>query len=201
MPKKPRVLNQVRITGGKLKKSVMRFTEIQGLRPTSGRVRETLFNWLASSLSGASCLDLFAGSGVLGLEALSRGAISCTWVEQHNEACQALQQNIERLITKNSSIDKASVKTEVIKQDALIWLAQSELMQHYDFIFMDPPYQSDLLERSIQLIQSYHQALYQRTVFYIENDAPITGKLPGNLQPVKTVRYGQVYFGLYSIET
>src|SRR4051812_26300122 len=89
--------NAVRIIGGSWRRSLIRFPELQDLRPTPDRVRETLFNWLGQDLSGLKCLDLFAGSGALGFEAASRGAVEVILVEANPKAHAALMDNARKL--------------------------------------------------------------------------------------------------------
>ncbi|MCF6346545.1 MAG: 16S rRNA (guanine(966)-N(2))-methyltransferase RsmD [Thiomicrorhabdus sp.] len=114
-----------------------------GLRPTSDRVRETLFNWLQFEVAGAKCLDVFAGSGALGLEALSRGAKTTTFLELSVPVAKQLQNNLDLLNATNA---------QVIQGDSLLWL-DSTLKQgggeNFDIVFVDPP---------------FHQALMQKTV-------------------------------------
>jgi 16S rRNA (guanine966-N2)-methyltransferase len=130
----PRVRNQFRIIGGRYRGRKLRFPDLPGLRPTPDRVRETLFNWLMPVLPGARCLDLFAGSGALGFEALSRGAAAVTFVEREPQAVKMLRDNLALL-----QVDGG----EVVQADALAFLAGPA--RPHDIVFLDPPYQSDLL--------------------------------------------------------
>ncbi|HYL17724.1 MAG TPA: 16S rRNA (guanine(966)-N(2))-methyltransferase RsmD [Burkholderiales bacterium] len=121
--------NRVRIIGGKWRSRLVKFPDAPGLRPTPDRVRETLFNWLGQDLTGTRCLDLFAGSGVLGFEAASRGAAQVVLVERDRAVVLALQDNAKTL-------QAASV--EVVRADALEFLAHDR--RAYDVVFLDPPY-------------------------------------------------------------
>jgi 16S rRNA (guanine(966)-N(2))-methyltransferase RsmD len=121
--------NRVRIIGGQWRSRLVKFPDAPGLRPTPDRVRETLFNWLGQDLTGVRCLDLFAGSGVLGFEAASRGAAEVVMVERDRTVVLALQDNAKTL-------QAASV--EVVRADALEFLAQDR--RAYDVVFVDPPY-------------------------------------------------------------
>jgi 16S rRNA (guanine(966)-N(2))-methyltransferase RsmD len=121
--------NRVRIIGGKWRSRLVKFPDAPGLRPTPDRVRETLFNWLGQDLTGVRCLDLFAGSGVLGFEAASRGAAEVVLVERDRAVVLALQDNAKTL-------QAASV--EVVRADALEFLAHDR--RAYDVVFLDPPY-------------------------------------------------------------
>ena len=105
--------NSVRIIGGDLRSRKIEFPTIIGLRPTSDRVRETLFNWIQMDLAGNSCLDLFSGSGALGIESLSRGASFVTFVEENQIAAKSIQENLNRLHLS---------KGQVICSDALKWI-------------------------------------------------------------------------------
>lgn len=120
--------SRLRIIGGQWRSRLLPFPELPGLRPTPNRVRETLFNWLQFDLDGARCLDLYAGSGALGFEALSRGAAQLTQVENQRAACQALRENAQRL----------GAVTQVIEADVLRFLTGPA--HTYDVVFMDPPF-------------------------------------------------------------
>lgn len=127
---------QVRIIGGRWRSRKIGFPDIPGLRPTGDRIRETLFNWLTPVLSGAHCLDLFAGSGAMGFEALSRGAAICVFVEKHAQAVRCLRESVHMLQAGGA---------QVIQMDALAWLAMRD-EAHFDIIFMDPPFQGMALK-------------------------------------------------------
>ncbi|NCA70785.1 MAG: 16S rRNA (guanine(966)-N(2))-methyltransferase RsmD [Sphingobacteriia bacterium] len=128
-----RVRGELRIIGGRLRGHRFAVPDAVGLRPTPDRVRETLFNWLAPVMPGARCLDLFAGSGALGLEAASRGAAEVVMVERADALVRQLRTHIERL-------SLASVR--IIQADALSWLEGSDAP--FDIVFLDPPYDADL---------------------------------------------------------
>jgi len=121
--------NRVRIIGGNWRSRLVKFPDAPGLRPTPDRVRETLFNWLGQDLTGTRCLDLFAGSGVLGFEAASRGAGEVVLVEHDRHVALTLQDNAKTL-------QAASV--QVVRSDALEFLAHDR--RSYDVVFLDPPY-------------------------------------------------------------
>ncbi|MFO1372532.1 MAG: 16S rRNA (guanine(966)-N(2))-methyltransferase RsmD [Candidatus Competibacteraceae bacterium] len=135
MSRPDRQANQIRIIGGQWRGQRLRFPDVPGLRPTPDRVRETLFNWLAPVVPGAHCLDLFAGSGALGIEALSRGAAEVVFVEQNESAVRALRQNLERLNAQEA---------QVIAADALDWVRQPGWS--FDIVLLDPPFGQGLLE-------------------------------------------------------
>jgi 16S rRNA (guanine966-N2)-methyltransferase len=127
--------NRLRIIAGRWRGRRLSFPNLPGLRPTPDRVRETLFNWLAPVLPGARCLDLFAGSGALGIEALSRGAAEVVFVERHPLAVRALRDNLERLPAHGARVEPA---------DALDWLRQPSMP--FEIAFLDPPFGEGLLE-------------------------------------------------------
>jgi len=151
--------NRVRIIGGQHRSRVIRFSEAEGLRPTPDRVRETLFNWLGQDMEGKDCLDLFAGSGVLGFEAQSRQARSVVMVEREPRVFQALQANAQALKAQN---------VELIRGDALEYAARSR--QKFHLVFLDPPYQSDLLARALPQVR---KCLTPDGMVYAENGAPL----------------------------
>ncbi|MBD9367880.1 16S rRNA (guanine(966)-N(2))-methyltransferase RsmD [Xanthomonas sp. XNM01] len=130
----------VRIVGGRWRGTRLAVTGAPGLRPTSDRVRETLFNWLMPALPGARVLDLFAGSGALGFEAVSRGAASAVLVEQHPTAAAALRETVTRL--------GAQERIEVVQGDALRWLA-AQPPAAFHIAFVDPPFADGLWQDAL----------------------------------------------------
>ena len=133
---------RLRIVAGIWRSRLLDIADVPGLRPTSERVRETLFNWLAPCIEGARCLDLFAGTGALGLEALSRGAREAVFVERSPLAADTLRRNIDELGTANAT---------VITGDALAYLA-SGIEGEFDIVFLDPPFAAGLLEQLCKLL-------------------------------------------------
>ena len=126
--------NQLRITGGELGSRIIHFPSARGLRPSSDRVRETLFSWLVHSLAAWRCLDLFAGSGALGIEALSRGAASVHFVEKNRYVAAALRRNLQLLQAGPATVSTCSARS---------WI-QSAKDQEYDLVFIDPPFEAQL---------------------------------------------------------
>lgn len=147
-------INQVRISGGALRSRLLRFPDVPGLRPTPDRVRQTVFNWLGQDMHGLNCLDLFAGTGAMGFEALSRGAKALVMVEMSTPAYKALLEN-----KQNLQADKA----RVFHLDALNFLAQNQ--QIFDVIFIDPPYHQGWLDK---LLPGLGQHLAPDGVVYVE---------------------------------
>ncbi|MCE5181249.1 MAG: 16S rRNA (guanine(966)-N(2))-methyltransferase RsmD [Betaproteobacteria bacterium] len=133
--------NKVRIIGGEWRGRMIDFSSEEGLRPTPDRVRETLFNWLGQTLDGMVCLDLFAGSGAMGFEALSRGARRVTMVEQNPKVLFHLRENAARL--------KAD-KLDVVAADALEFLRRQN--GNFDIIFLDPPFHRGILPLLLPLL-------------------------------------------------
>lgn len=135
---------KLRIIAGKHKGRKIPVLSMKTLRPTPDRVRETLFNWLQGTVSGARCVNLFAGTGILGFEALSRGA---QWTVMVDSAL-----NITEMLKKvRSELNMTPDECPIIHQDVLSWLSQGG-HQPADLIFMDPPFDSDLLEKSLQCL-------------------------------------------------
>jgi len=134
-------MNKVRIGGGKFRSRIIHFPEAEGLRPTPDRIRETLFNWLGQTLYGRTCLDLFAGSGALGFEAVSRGAECVVLVERNRLVFRALQKNASTLGCANVFVHG---------QDGIEFILHD--VQRYDVIFLDPPFQSDLLPQLLEVL-------------------------------------------------
>lgn len=126
----------LRIIAGDWRGRRLAFPEAGGLRPTGDRVRETVFNWLRDDVAGARVLDAFAGSGALGLEALSRGAVSATFVERSGPVAAALTDNLVTL--------GATDRARVVRADALRWL--SGAATPFDLVFLDPPFRSAIIE-------------------------------------------------------
>jgi 16S rRNA (guanine966-N2)-methyltransferase len=176
-------MNKVRIIGGELRSRVISFPDIPGLRPTPDRVRETLFNWLGQTLYGRSCLDLFAGSGALGLEAASRGAERVVMVETDRAAVRALQDNVRRLGCANVSVQG---------QDGLEFVLRDA--NKYDVIFLDPPFQKDYLPGLLEILP---KRLNENGMVYVESGAAID--VPPPWQTVKSGKAGQVHYQLLQV--
>jgi 16S rRNA (guanine966-N2)-methyltransferase len=139
--KKPQA-GQLRIVAGIWRSRLLQIADVAGLRPTSERIRETLFNWLAPRIHGAKCLDLCAGTGALGLEALSRGAGELVFVEQSVVAFRTLKSNIALLGATNA---------EVLNVDARQYLDASSA-RPFDIVFLDPPFAADLYDELCRLL-------------------------------------------------
>ncbi len=163
-------LNQLRIIGGSWRGRKLGFPDVDGLRPTGDRIRETLFNWLAPEIQGARCLDLFAGSGALGLEALSRGAGESVLIEKHPLAAQSLVKNLVLLNAQHA---------KVINTDALTYLASADAQRAFDVVFIDPPFQLNLWQKTIDLL-TYSNLLAQDCTVYVESGIKDDFQVPGD---------------------
>jgi 16S rRNA (guanine966-N2)-methyltransferase len=179
----------LRIIGGTWRGRKLRFPASAAIRPTPDRVRETLFNWLRAQVPGAHCLDLFAGSGALGLEALSRGAAHVTFVEQDAAAAAALR----ALLTQWQA-----AAAQVVHSDALRYLARAT--HACDIVFLDPPFTAALLERAAALLEE-HAWLKAGALIYVECAAREgLPALPGSWQALKAERAGEVGYHLFAHE-
>ncbi|MET0988996.1 MAG: 16S rRNA (guanine(966)-N(2))-methyltransferase RsmD [Steroidobacteraceae bacterium] len=178
--------NVVRIIAGRWRGRRIAFPDGDGLRPTPDRVRETVFNWLQPVIADARCLDLFAGSGVLGFESLSRGASHGVFVERERLVC-------EQLRATAATLKADSVKIECA--DALQWL-QTPPRSAFDIVFLDPPYASDALSRACELLAT-RSWLAPGASIYLETpaDAPLSF-LPAAWTVVRSKRAGQVGYHL-----
>ncbi len=176
---------QVRIAGGAWRSRVLRFPATQDLRPTSDRVRETLFNWLGQDLTGKVCLDLFAGSGALGFEALSRNAKSVVMVERDAKVRAAL--------ASNASLLQAGTRLTLDRGDALQFLRSFNTQQErrFDLIFCDPPFREEWFGK---LWAALDAALVVDGLLYAESGSPL--QAPATWHAVKSGKAGQVFYQL-----
>ena len=202
MSRKPVVKNntnkgagKLRIIGGEWRRRQLPVVDLPGLRPTTDRVRETLFNWLQNDIPGANCLDLFAGSGALGFEAASRGAASVTMLELQNNAMQVLQSNKKLLGADKREAHNRADNIELIQQNALNWLAAYQ-GKTFDVVFLDPPFDSDYLAKTIQLLDE-QACLSENDRIYLEcaSSQPIPD-LPDSWSLEKEKKAGQVNYFL-----
>ncbi|HJW05073.1 MAG TPA: 16S rRNA (guanine(966)-N(2))-methyltransferase RsmD [Rhodanobacter sp.] len=176
---------RIRIIGGSLRNSRLEVPELPGLRPTPERVRETLFNWLAPVLDGARCLDLCAGTGALGIEALSRGAASVQFVERDAQAAQALRANLARLKAAGGQV--ATVEAQAFLHGAA---------QAYDLVFLDPPFALALWPALARQLEQGGW-LAERGWIYVESPRSQAPALPPNWQLHREGHAGEVRFALY----
>ncbi len=177
----------LRIIGGTWRGRKLRFPADTGIRPTPDRVRETLFNWIGASVRGAQCLDVFAGSGALGLEALSRGAAHVTFLEREAAAARAL----ELLLKQWQAAD-----AQVVRADALEYLAGAA--RPMDIVFLDPPFGAQLLSDTAALLEQ-RRWLKAKALIYVECAARAAPpSLPRSWQALKAKRAGEVGYHLYA---
>lgn len=177
---------KLRIIGGEWRSRILPVVDLAGLRPTTDRVRETLFNWLQNDVPGARCIDLFAGSGALGFEAASRGATSVLMLELQNQAVKTLSDNIQALKVEN---------IKLLQQDAIRWL-KSASVDKFDVVFLDPPFDSDYLAQACELLEQ-QQHLSEFACIYIEMDSKQSlPDLPASWTLVRQKKAGQVSYYL-----
>jgi 16S rRNA (guanine966-N2)-methyltransferase len=179
-PTKKTATNQVRINAGVWRSRLLKFPDVEGLRPTPERVRITVFNWLGQDLTGKTCLDLFAGTGAFGFEALSRNAKNVVMIENSNLAFKSLIQNQQLLKAENC---------QIFSQDALQFLTHNT--QKFDVIFCDPPYNKNWLDKILPVL---NQHLSESGVIYAEAEFEI--KSNENWQVVKQSIAGNVFYHL-----
>ena len=176
--------NQVRIIAGTWRGRRLSFEPVPGLRPTPDRVRETLFNWLGPVIRGARCLDLYAGSGALGLEAASRGAAEVILVDNDPRVVAALGQQMESL---------GAHQVRVVRAEVLRWLGGHS--SPFDVVFLDPPFRKRMLPPCMQLLECGGWLSDQARV-YIEAEKELVPELPENWELLRSKQAGQVGYHL-----
>src|SRR5579859_7784705 len=178
--------NSVRIIGGAWRSRRIHFPDMPALRPTPDRVRETLFNWLQHSLAGTRCLDLFAGSGALGIEALSRGAAEVVFVEEFPAAARTLQEQLVRLGGES--------KARVMEMGAARFLRTPA--KAFDIVFLDPPFGTNALAEYVPMLDS-GTWLAARSLVYLENERSAgVPSLPAHWELLKSKSAGEVGYHL-----
>ena len=211
---KPIAAGEVRIIGGQFKRRIVRFIDAEGLRPTPDRLRETLFNWLIADIHDASVLDSCSGSGVLGFEALSRGASHCTFIEMNALQSQMLRQSAEQLRLDSDS-------HQIIQGTAEQVLQQKQLTSRpFDIVFIDPPYAEDLWQPILTALIT-HSLITTETLIYLEADRDLSAQLSElaeslnenpdseaqtmqgllSFECLKQTKVGQVVAGLYQLSS
>ncbi|MGE3318523.1 MAG: 16S rRNA (guanine(966)-N(2))-methyltransferase RsmD [Candidatus Berkiella sp.] len=178
----------IRIIAGKWRGRQIKVLPHIGVRPTPSRVRETVFNWLNANIVDATCLDLFAGSGALGFEALSRGAAHVVFVDA--------QIPIVKAIKNTATLFNAHQDCEVVLSDGVRYLRHVKSQKPFDIIFLDPPFATILLRKSLEALAGHHQ-VSDKTLIYIESEQPLTvEKLPLGWQLLKQKVAGEVAYHL-----
>jgi len=181
-----------RIIGGVWRGRKISFDDAKGLRPTTDRIRETVFNWLQFELANSVCLDCFAGSGAMGFEAASRGAASVVMLDNNRATVANLKANIGLLVAN-------TVQLEMV--DTLRWLQQTKAKQQaFDIVFIDPPYQSDLLEKTCEQLEK-GEWLRAQTKIYLEHAVNDKINTPPSWTCLKSKQAGQVAYKLFSKES
>lgn len=175
--------NRVRIIGGAWRSRLLPFPDVVGLRPTPDRVRETLFNWLGQIMDGKTCLDLFAGSGAMGFEALSRGARNVVMVERDARVAKSLRDNAAALHAENC---------ELVEADALKFLGRET--RCFDVIFVDPPYGLELLP---QILPGLTSRLAENGMVYAESSSAV--EFGPEWQVWRNGHAGQVHYYLLKL--
>jgi 16S rRNA (guanine966-N2)-methyltransferase len=181
--------NQFRVIAGKWRSRKISFPgDLESVRPTADRVKETLFNWLQLKIDGAHCLDLFAGSGALALEACSRNAGGVVALDSDSNVMKSLSENCQLLDCNN---------IDLITTDAMQWLAQENQGQYqFDIVFLDPPFGKNLLADCCALLEAGN-FLSPGAVVYLESEKSLDDLvLPDSWQLFKNKKAGQVYFGV-----
>ena len=186
--KRPAAPGTVRIIGGSLRGSKLAVPALAGLRPTPQRLRETLFNWLMPVIEGARVLDLFAGSGALGIEAISRGASDAVLVERDRAQAAKITADLQRLRVSNAEVRCA---------DALEFLA-NPAAQPFGLVFLDPPFDSGLWARAAELLDA-NGWLAPDTYVYVESPLEPAAAMPVGWKPHRETRAGAVRGALYRL--
>jgi 16S rRNA (guanine966-N2)-methyltransferase len=181
---------RLRIVAGKWRSRLLPVADVAGLRPTSERVRETLFNWLAPTIEGARCLDLYAGTGALGIEALSRGARSVEFVEKSRLAASTLREVIRVLEAPNAVVREA---------DAIAFL-KSGCTAPCDVVFIDPPFAADNYEELCRLLANNGWLAKGARVYLEQGLGQQVPDLPDGWLLLKEKTAGNVRYSLINTE-
>ena len=179
--------SQVRIIGGSMRGRKISFSAGEGLRPTLDRIRETLFNWLTANIQETDCLDLYAGSGALGIEAISRGAKSVTLVDASKQVTENLKKNLKSLSIENA---------KVINQKAEQFLGSNQ--QLFDLVFLDPPFDKGMLDLILDQIKPH---LSKHALIYVEQEnASSTIDFDAQWRIIKSKKTSRFCYSLIKLE-
>ncbi len=180
--------NFVRIISGKYKSRKITFPDRPEMRPTGNRIRESLFNWIQADICNSRCLDLFSGSGALGIEALSRGAGMTTFIESDFETANCLEKNLQILKADNGI---------VVNANAISWLESQKSIEPFGFVFLDPPFKKNLLLNCISLLESNCMIINEGNI-YIETETDVDQRqLPLTWRLKQKKKAGRVSYCLY----
>lgn len=180
---------RLRIVAGIWRSRVLEIADVEGLRPTSERIRETLFNWLTPRMAGARCLDLFAGTGALGLEALSRGAAAAVFVENSKVAIATLRRNVASLDASGAVIHAGSATEYIAAAGA----------ESFDIVFLDPPFADDNLAELCRLIDESELVTTNANVYLEQDRARPEPDLPDGWTVLKSKVAGNVRYTLAAV--
>lgn len=179
---------QLRIIGGQWRSRKIEWDPTTGIRPTTDRIRETVFNWLAPHIRGAYCLDAFAGSGILGFEALSRGAECVVFVDTNATAVRHIKKNAKTLNAQNCRILKATWPTDTVHS------------KPFDVVFLDPPFRKNLLIPCYQWLTNY-DLLNDNSLIYIEVEKELDLSKLTQWKALREKTAGDVRYCLYQNTT
>ncbi|MBB1365161.1 16S rRNA (guanine(966)-N(2))-methyltransferase RsmD [Pseudoalteromonas sp. SR44-5] len=181
----------IRIISGQFRGRKLPVKDVQGLRPTTDRIKETVFNWLMQDTRDTKVLDCFAGSGGLGFEALSRLALSARFLEMDKLAANQLQTNIDTLKLTNA---------EVICTDSLLYLSNNTQQQQFNLVFIDPPFRQGLAQKCCDLLTE-NDWLSKNALIYVEVESEMSAlQTPSNWLLLKEKAAGQVFCRLYELQ-
>tara|TARA_B100001063_G_C16486393_1_gene415199 strand:+ start:14 stop:619 length:606 start_codon:yes stop_codon:yes gene_type:complete len=182
----------IRVISGQFRGRKLPVKDVQGLRPTTDRIKETVFNWLMQDTRDANVLDCFAGSGGLGFEALSRFASNATFLELDPSAAKQLEQNISTLKLINAQVKHTN---------SLSFLEQKNINTPFDLVFVDPPFRKNLAQTSCNLLE-INNWLNEDALIYVEVESDLnTFNTPNNWLLIKEKKSGQVFSRLYRRQT
>jgi 16S rRNA (guanine966-N2)-methyltransferase len=187
VPAQSRVL---RIIAGRHRGRRLQFPAGVAIRPTPDRVRETLFNWLQPRITGARVLDLFAGSGALGLEAMSRGAGQVTFIERDRRATVAIDTLLK---------EWGESSAEIVCDDALAWLRRATNVPPFDIVFLDPPYDTDLLAEAAEALATGGRLAPDARVYLERRAREPLAALPATWRELRAGRAGEVGYHLFAV--
>ncbi|MED5420545.1 MAG: 16S rRNA (guanine(966)-N(2))-methyltransferase RsmD [Pseudomonadota bacterium] len=178
---------RLRIVAGKWRSRLLPVADVPGLRPTAERIRETLFNWIAPTIEGTRCLDLFAGTGALGLEALSRGALFLDLVEVSPVAVSQLRENAMQLAAENVKIHQT---------DAFAFLETRRSGQQFDIVFLDPPFSDGRYQDLCKLLDECGWLSLGAFVYIEQDREQFSPVLPHGWETVREKTAGNVRYSL-----
>ena len=183
----------LRIIGGRWRSRLLTFVDVPGLRPTPDRIRETVFNWLQFELSGRHVLDMYAGSGAMAFEALSRGAASATLIEADAAQARALQVTADTLDASQARI---------VRDDSVRWLASASLPDGgYALIILDPPFHQGHVDKTVAALDAKGWLSAARWLYVETELAPEALALPASLHLHRQARAGMVWALLFRVES